>query len=646
MPVNVSSSINPNNYDPISDLQKQYQSPLGKRVALVVKLNNGCLVPGGVETLLKSQRTSNAESSLDNIVDMRNLSIAESSGSESASANASASSFGFLNDDEQSTAASASTSVASRSRSGGRLSSFGAKLKNQFDRGVTSIAVQAHKATARDGAEIRDLLTVGAYIQNPHTGEFNVCLGMTERFEMPTPVDEDPDGDWLTFSIPILIPPHLLEENNAGAVVQFHLWMRSGAAIFSKSRALRKYLHVGSSTLRLAHLAQVTQPTFKQPAVISIPLQSAVVRLGKMTLTIVPDTKFPNLCGNGWSLSDPSTDTAYTPVLGKYPLPGKRILFNAPLDQSYAFAVSNPSKSSSTTLFTTERLTESTVVLPLAAAYTQLLSKASAISTSHAMDLASQLQCLDGADTITDPMKAMQHGHAQCQIEILHFLRYTNDGHKPAGGGTTHLTLNLQRPDSIFENCLASCTVPSHPFVQNMTYPSFPVVSIPFYPRIVDTTDPRLLPGQTTGVVAASRNVFVGKVRIQLYEEGVGGSGGDVFSPIGPTGTVGTSPRHLEAIVDIDSYLNAPNDAGVMYLNVIDLMTGGNAGALALTVSAQSLEGMVERSKGVNGSTGTDIVNGGLISLVGMDTSMEDDKACYPHSDLNSDSAAAVLAVS
>jgi hypothetical protein len=300
------------------------------------------------------------------------------------------------------------------------------------------------------------------------------------------------------------------------------------------------------------------------------------------------------------------------------------------------------------TILATERVTESTVVLPLAAAWTRLISTASASSASHAMDLVRKLQFLDGVDTI-NPMTAMQQGHAQCQIDIFHFLKYPNAIDTTTGGGSIQLSLNIQRPDSIFENCIASsCTVPSHPYVQNMKYPLYnPAASIPFYPRIVKKNDPRLLPGQTMGAVGSQRDVFVGKVRIQLYEEGIGGAaGGDLFSPLGPAGAVGTNPRNLEALIDLDSHLNEPDDKGIVYLNVMDLMTGQVAGTLAVGIRAQTLEGMVENSNGINGSTENDIIDGGLISLVGMDTMMEDDKACYPHSDLNSISAAKVLTVS
>eukprot|EP00557_Chaetoceros_sp_GSL56_P012218 CAMPEP_0176484674 /NCGR_PEP_ID=MMETSP0200_2-20121128/4582_1 /TAXON_ID=947934 /ORGANISM="Chaetoceros sp., Strain GSL56" /LENGTH=1308 /DNA_ID=CAMNT_0017881167 /DNA_START=165 /DNA_END=4091 /DNA_ORIENTATION=+ len=688
---NPSSSINPNTHDPIWTLKKQYAPPLGKRIVLVIKLNDACIIPGGVDTLLKRDHnhkiTYSTSSSFSSVVTadvptdlMGEMNLSErTSSSMIATADNSSSSpsssqqyatatsgrsspFGFLNNG----GGSVSTPFATRSSGGkgpSKLATLGSKLKNQLERGVTSIAVQAQKATSGDQKDIRDLLTVGAYIQNPRTGEFDICIGMTERQEMPPlsleknvmnygNVEHNGSGSGtgdggMTFRIPIVIPAPIMDEHgNAvsnNTVIQFHLWMRSGAAIFAKNRALRKYLFVGTSTLFMDQQflsQQIHWPKFDRPVSIVLPLQSVVAPLGKMTMLAFPDTKFPSLCGIGWSLSDPRTDTAYSAIMSS---PTRRILFHPPLDQNYAFPYYHGGSGTKSTLLTTERVTESTVVLPVAAAFMQLVSRASGISAAHAMNLASKLEYFHGGDTVNDPMKAMQNGHAQCQLEIIHYLRYhphhmagsDGMGSSSTRGNAIHVGIYLQRPDSIFENCLAKCTVPCHPYVENKAYSSFPAVSIPFYPRIVDKNDSRLLPGQMVGSVASNRSVFVGKLRIQLHEEHIGGGGGDVFSPMGPAGMAMGVPRNLEALLDIDSYLNSSEDKSVLYLNVIDLMTGSSAGSLGVTISAHTLEGMVDQFNGISGNSDRDIVEGGLISLVGMDTLMEDDKACHPQCDLN-----------
>ncbi len=149
----------------------------------------------------------------------------------------------------------------------------------------------------------------------------------------------------------------------------------------------------------------------------------------------------------------------------------------------------------------------------------------------------------------------MQLGHAHVQIEVCHFLRYpTNSGGngESGGAGSVHLMINLQRPDPIFEDCIANGMVPSQPYFPNAAYSQNPSIVVPFYPRVVLASDPRLLPGEAN----ANKTYHVGKLRFEICEQGVGGAGADVFSPIGPADVVGTSPRRMEAMIDIDTYIN------------------------------------------------------------------------------------------
>ena len=53
------NSLNPNDYNPISNLDQQYaNAPLGRRIILIIKLNESCIVPGGVDTVLKYAKAS------------------------------------------------------------------------------------------------------------------------------------------------------------------------------------------------------------------------------------------------------------------------------------------------------------------------------------------------------------------------------------------------------------------------------------------------------------------------------------------------------------------------------------------------------------------------------------------------------------
>lgn len=121
-----------------------------------------------------------------------------------------------------------------------RSSKFFGKVKNHIDRGIHSFANNVQKAS---GDEVRrDLLTVGAYISNHITGKLET-LGLTESFEIIT----GSSYESITFQIPISIPSWVFESNRvqSGSVIQFYLWARSGASIFAKNKALRRYLYVG-----------------------------------------------------------------------------------------------------------------------------------------------------------------------------------------------------------------------------------------------------------------------------------------------------------------------------------------------------------------------------------------------------------------
>ena len=665
----MSKDVNPNNYNPISNLQTQYNPvPLGKRITLLLHINSDCIIPGGVETVLRrgsSVEIGNGNLSTSDLMDaavensieldFSNVDLNDSharprSGTTNHAPPSLTDSnpFDFLDDTGSATGGvpppppmSSGTPVGSSSPKF-KLSNFGSRLKHTFERGVTSIAVQAQKATGGETTEIHDLITVGAYVQNGLTGEFDECLGMTERVEMPKKGNIENGGhdeNGVTFQVPILLPPHLMEEQyvQAGGIVQFKLWIRSGAAIFARNRGLRRYYDVGTATLRLGALKKaIKQQESKQHhATMSMPLLSTLVVDGQVTVTAMKDLKFPPFCGSGWTLTDPRTDTGYT-TDGK-----KRILFNPPLDQSFIFPIAKSLEGALTQnantpsiLLATERATESTLVLPLAVAMSQLFTKATDQSYTHSVEVASKLQYLHGK-TLHDPMKALQEGYAQCQIELLHFMRYPTDN--SFGGGQVHVTVNLQRPDSIFENCLGAGALPSFPYDAQANYPPYPAISIPFFPRLVDKTDERLLPG----LAATNNSSYIGRVRIQLLEDGVGGAGSDVFSPIGPAGGVGTSPRTLEALIDLEPYLNlnrGGDDGSTMVESkVMDVRTGKAVGVIVIKIAAHNLDGMVDHGSVTNSSEsshgGFPELKGGLLSLVGLDTLLEGSMACYPHCD-------------
>lgn len=361
------------------------------------------------------------------------------------------------------------------------------------------------------------------------------------------------------------------------------------------------------------------QPALVRPINITLTLQSSYINSGKMSVIATPDLKYPSLCGQGWSLTDPRVDTAYTKSS-----PMKRMLFNRPLDQSYAFSTNQVSPGINQFFLATERATESAIVLPTSLALTQLFSKAANNSAEHASIVTEKLQSLQNSAMI-NPMKAMQVGHAQCQVDVFHFLR-----HESNGSSKVKFSINLQRPDSIFEDCLTNGEIPCFTYVQNMRYPTNSAVSIPFYPRIVDQADPRLISGNT------AKQFQIGNLRIELYDDGVGDVGGDIFTPIGPTVSIRTKPRNLEASVDLDAFVNVTQQ-NLTYINVFDIHSGISVGVLGVVISVSSLEGLTEKPCSISRrSLDLDCVEGGgLIGMVGLSTLLDDDKSCFPYLDIS-----------
>lgn len=198
---------------------------------MIIQLES-CIEQGIVDTILKTQTVSNPNDIASEAIEtsMENLDISDAPPRDNP--------FDFLG--EQASVTSSSSISTNLKKGPTRSSKFFGKMKNHIDRGIHSIANNVQKATGDDIR--RDLLNVGAYVQNPITGEMQT-LGLTESVEVP----DGSNGGMLTFQIPIVIPSHVLNENKirSEAVIQLYLWARSGAAIFAKNRALRRYLFVG-----------------------------------------------------------------------------------------------------------------------------------------------------------------------------------------------------------------------------------------------------------------------------------------------------------------------------------------------------------------------------------------------------------------
>ena len=314
-------------------------------------------------------------------------------------------------------------------------------------------------------------------------------------------------------------------------------------------------------------------------------------------------------------------------------------------------------------------------VLPLAVAYSRLLSKACDISTRHASNVAKRAAWIEGKtetsnfttttknvndnnndDNINNTLQqSLNFGHASVKIDIGAYLPSSTENLDTVGGGggywgMVNVNLYHRRPDCIFEVHLASGIVPGYTGGIQPT-PSSNIdgkrvhLSKHFLPRAVPSDDTRRLGGTTTdtGIGSMPVSPLLGTIRIALRDEGNGGAGADNFTPIGPTAMVGTRPKDMVALVPLEPFLNCgtATSSEEVSFRVVDAITGVDAGVILVTIKVSFVSESFSEKKSfsepvspsplplksspstLNENNG--IVSGGLVSLVGLDTLLVDD---------------------
>lgn len=416
-------------YSPMSTLEKQYKT---NRVLLFVRTNNNCWLPGGVEYILS--QTSKQSESTSTVVPVASPASAE--GSENP--------FEFLNDESTPRADTTASSSDSKKGFKGFLKKVAKSTTEKLERGMTNLAIRADKGRNPD------MVTAGIYDANDQV----IC--MTES--IPYPAGAAAEG--MRFAIPLVVPPGLTQ-------VIFRLWIRSGASWLEKTKAAKNYL-LGSCYVTVKPSTYIA----------GTPLHSSWIVDGQVSLLMLPDFKFPHLCGSGWSLVDP--------------LPSSN-RFNFTLDQSYAFGV--PSQPASSFLIGTERATESTIVLPVACAIAQLCHNACKVSWHHGQSVTTFIS--QSRHDVLPPNAP----YGRCDIRIGEYrcnpLSVSN---------VPIMTVSWQRPDSIFEvevgNPMYMPATGNEP-------------SITFYPK---PCREGVLPGllQAHGGNWPASGFFLGNLRFQL----------------------------------------------------------------------------------------------------------------------------------
>ena len=564
-------------YPAIETLERQYAAPVGQRVLLLVHLNGNACYAGGVEALLNRDVTATYAAPIEDASTTTNTTTTNSSVSDaSSSAPGAADPLSFLSQDGSSAATSTTTTTSitapqQQGKSGGKggfrnfFSKVAQSTTQRLERGITHLAIRA------DRGKSPDYLVVA--LQDADTG---YLLGVTESVMVPP--DDVRTTAGLRFRVPLYLPANVGTSVN---VVQCHVYLKPGGLWHTS----KPFLVASSQRLTVTHLRQAAA----KHAVWTLPLSSSFVVDGKMTVTVLPDTKFPPLCGPGWSLADPNVQ-------------GYRAQwFDYPLDQSYALpctlpaplnfdappagtTTAPPPPPATSTLLISERTTESAVVLPTAAAWwNALVAPAVQVSFQHAQAVAAR---------VAHHRPDTREGAAECHV-TMHALWLTNVP-QPV---MRRVTVHQQRPDTIWEvewgtGMVVALDAQNH---ANQALP--PPATVLAYPKPVTEVLPSL---QNQPV--PPHGYRLGVVRFQLeYAEG------QHQHQEGPL---------FEAFCDLDRILVHQQSGQPLKIPFVPVDQPGNVmGHLSLTIrlTAPAATGTLPLPPLVNPAAG-------LVALVGLST--------------------------
>lgn len=416
MSIETTSSASLNAFSSISDLKRQYEAPLGQRLLIGVQANGACWLEGGVESILKLKGKTDKLSS----------ETAPPTFDDTPEDDFDA--FAFLNENGNSDKA---TEIQSGTKKGfgGFLKKVAKNTTAHLERQMQGLAVRIDKGRSAD------LVRVAMY--DPYSHEL---LGITENLALP-----GERGDF-RFEVPLVVPGNRRQQQ-----MLLKLWIQSGSALLQSAKVAKNYL-LGSATMDCKKLGAGLVST--------ISLTSNVVVGGQLQLCAVSDPKFSQVLTRGWSLTDPDM-SGYASNLNYLPL-----------DQSYILQGKQPNH----WLVATERTTESTVVLPIAAAVMEHAAKASQKSFQHAQCVATRLRA--------NRHDFKEETKATCNVGLV--------GVKANGVAPTAASISVswRRPDSIFEVELASNE--QLPIFTKDMAAGFSSIRLKLYPKIVTSG---VLPG-------------------------------------------------------------------------------------------------------------------------------------------------------
>lgn len=363
-----------------------------------------------------------------------------------------------------------------RNNFGSFLKKVAATSSKAIERGMHHLAVKA------DQGRTPDCLVMGLFDPSDR------LLSATDAQRLP-----ESRAAGVRFCIPLVLPA-----SYQGNSVILKLFVRSGAALASS----KHYLLAESTLLPVGQWRQHQNRTDGPIMFLSIPLNSPVVVDGLVQCAVMRDRKFTTaMDGNsGFFLQDPNPLTAYNNQ-------SSSSMFHWPLDQSYAFSIPPSPQQPHRFLVATERTVESSVILPVAAAFAQLAAQASRNSLAH-LQAVSRTVHEYRHDTPVGPE------YAQVCLRVSH-LQSNTASSSLLQNRTALVSVMLQRPNSIFEvEVLAPLKLPLHPTAAGGLRPD---ISCTFYPKPVrQGILPSLLQLFPGGRVPPTPGFLLGNVRVQI----------------------------------------------------------------------------------------------------------------------------------
>ena len=569
-------------YSAICDLDRQYQAPIGQRLMIFVRANANCCLQGGVETILKLQKSKG----------LTKMAVSSSSSSPVPSTHSSTNSLvdqapneggggdggSYLQDngEESYYQNNFDDPTAASSSSGKRGPNLGRFLK-KVAKQTTSVAKQTTATLERGMQELAikadqgrnpDLLTVGLFASD--TG---ALLSMTDAVPLPRV------SVGVSFGIPLWIPTG----DYANSQVTLKLFIHSQASLMISSatgKSKTRYFLLGHSQMSVGQIRQLLQQQRK--GFFSMTLASNLVEDGQLHCCVLPDMKIPAIGQRGWSLIDPQFSGF---VSGAY---------NIPLDQSYLIPSAldgSQAQQQQPWLVATERAIESTVVLPLATAFARLAAHACQVSVHHSKNIAAYL--MSKRTEQKDPGDC-----ARVQVDVQYVQL-------DMGSMAQSATMNLvwQPPDSIFElELLPSVMVPVCQPGQTVpqSQQQQPSPTLQFFPPVCKTGIlPAILKGY--GGRMPPGGYMLGNLRFQMSN---------------PASSSKSNPEVWETLIVLEQHVIPNGQAKQQVFPVYAVATGHKVASIALTLRVHTEAAAVPVPPPVSPQQG-------LVALVGLENLIE-----------------------